>query len=197
MSGAYPSSKAEAVRSGARFYTISTPCPRGHVSPRYTRGSVCVECVRERNAEKLGKIYQGVGVRGLVSLERARAAQVGGSVYQGEPCKHGHTERFTASNNCVACNKAALARDKERRRWSRLFREYGLTEKGFNDLLLRQGSLCAICECALSDLSAIHVDHCHASGLVRGLLCGRCNQAIGLFREDADVMRKAIAYVSR
>lgn len=41
----------------------------------------------------------------------------------------------------------------------------------------------------------LSVDHCHVSGRVRGLLCHRCNTALGLFRDDPEVLKRAIEYL--
>lgn len=41
------------------------------------------------------------------------------------------------------------------------------------------------------------VDHCHETGEVRGLLCSKCNTAIGMFQEDINVMYRAIEYLSK
>ena len=54
-----------------------------------------------------------------------------------------------------------------------------------------QGGLCAICR----EAPAAHVDHDHATKLVRGLLCFNCNGALGQFRDRADLMLRAIAYL--
>jgi hypothetical protein len=42
---------------------------------------------------------------------------------------------------------------------------------------------------------SLHVDHDHESGRVRGLLCVRCNNGIGLFKEDPDLFERALTYV--
>ncbi|MEU7048391.1 endonuclease domain-containing protein [Streptomyces eurythermus] len=54
-----------------------------------------------------------------------------------------------------------------------------------------QGGVCCVC------LSAVpaHVDHCHETGRVRGVLCFSCNAALGQFKDQPDVMRRAAAYV--
>jgi hypothetical protein len=54
-----------------------------------------------------------------------------------------------------------------------------------------QGGLCLVCE----ERPAEHVDHDHATGKVRGLLCFGCNGGLGQFRDRVDIMRNAIEYL--
>ncbi|MFG3348805.1 endonuclease VII domain-containing protein [Streptomyces sp. NPDC048018] len=54
-----------------------------------------------------------------------------------------------------------------------------------------RGGLRAICPAA----PAVHVDHRHGTGRVRGVLCFNCNSAIGKLGDDPDVLRRAIAYL--
>ena len=58
-------------------------------------------------------------------------------------------------------------------------------------MIAAQGGVCAICQ----DAPAAHVDHDHATGAVRGVLCFNCNGGLGQFRDRTDVMRKAIKYL--
>lgn len=63
------------------------------------------------------------------------------------------------------------------------------------ELLKRQGGTCAICgepPCK----KRLHIDHDHKTNKIRGLLCFRCNFAVGFFRDDPDVMFAAAEYVS-
>jgi hypothetical protein len=90
----------------------------------------------------------------------------------------------------------ARARDVVKRAWSRRKKLYGLDEAGYHALLGLQGGLCPICTDQLPSVDRTHIDHCHGTGRVRGLLCGRCNQGIGLLRENEAIMRRAIAYVA-
>ncbi|MFK0048340.1 endonuclease VII domain-containing protein [Streptomyces sp. NPDC090741] len=54
-----------------------------------------------------------------------------------------------------------------------------------------QGGVCCIC---LTD-PAVHVDHCHETGRVRGVLCLNCNMGLGLLKESPDHIRRAIQYL--
>lgn len=71
---------------------------------------------------------------------------------------------------------------------------YGLTGAGYADLLARQGGRCAICQVANGKARRLAVDHDHATGRVRGLLCGRCNHEL-LGRYDVAALRRALSYL--
>jgi hypothetical protein len=76
-----------------------------------------------------------------------------------------------------------------------LRKKYGLTEEMFEAMVKAQGGCCAICEQQFDRQP--HVDHCHATGPTRALLCSKCNTALGLFDDDPSRMEAAIAYVER
>jgi len=73
-------------------------------------------------------------------------------------------------------------------------REYGLTEEEYNNMVLSQNNMCAICN-KPSDRT-LHIDHDHVTGKVRGLLCFNCNLGIGLLQEDLIILNRAIEYLS-
>ena len=73
-------------------------------------------------------------------------------------------------------------------------RLYGLNEEEYNNMILSQNNLCAICN-KPSD-KTLHIDHDHATGRVRGLLCHTCNTGIGMLQEDVVVLNRAIEYLS-
>jgi hypothetical protein len=70
-------------------------------------------------------------------------------------------------------------------------RRYGLTVDQLLAIENKACGKCAICKRALR----LHIDHDHATGRVRGLLCSNCNLGIGLFGEDVQRMRQAIHYL--
>lgn len=76
-------------------------------------------------------------------------------------------------------------------------RKYGLTPRDYQTLVERQAGKCAICRTADpgSGASRWHVDHDHATGKVRGLLCAGCNTGIGKLRDDPQILDRAAAYL--
>lgn len=72
-----------------------------------------------------------------------------------------------------------------------LKRRYGISAADADVMLEEQGGLCAICKAA----PAVHVDHDHATGAVRALLCFNCNGGLGQFKDDPAVLRAAADYV--
>lgn len=82
---------------------------------------------------------------------------------------------------------------KERVRRRRLELRYGITHDEYQALVIKQGERCAIC----TQQKSLHVDHDHISGKVRGLLCGSCNRALGLFYDQVPLMEKAISYLKK
>ena len=74
-----------------------------------------------------------------------------------------------------------------------LMRRYGIGADDVARMVEVQGGLCAIC----LEAPAEHVDHCHETGLVRGILCFNCNGGLGQFRDRVDILRKAIDYLER
>jgi hypothetical protein len=84
----------------------------------------------------------------------------------------------------------------ERRREQRL-RKFGMTLLDFQALIQKQEGKCAIC--GYSDLTDSkffpHVDHDHATGRMRGLLCSSCNFGLGKFHDNPDLLLAAARYL--
>lgn len=83
----------------------------------------------------------------------------------------------------------------KRRRWD-LRRRYGITPEAWEAMHAAQGGRCLICGGDGGDRS-LAVDHNHITGAIRGLLCGDCNLALGLLKEDPETIAKAAIYVAR
>lgn len=81
----------------------------------------------------------------------------------------------------------------QRKTW--LLRQYGLTIEEYDELLVAQGYVCAICGGLNPDNRRLAVDHCHKTGQVRGLLCDLCNRGLGLFLDEVTRLRQAAKYL--
>lgn len=75
-------------------------------------------------------------------------------------------------------------------------RSFGLTLESYTSMLAEQGNSCAICKSSTpGGRGSFHVDHCHSTGRVRGLLCHSCNTSLGGFKDDARLLRSALEYL--
>lgn len=189
-----PRTNKTAAKLGLDFFFTNKPCVRGHLTKRYVKGGNCIECVRERKGTTFRRDYMNAANAELAvaSLDDGRS-----TFMANKPCKNGHYERYASSGNCVECGLAAMRRDKEKNRLRRFQKEYGLTPEGLAALQDASDGKCAICGDKHDDLRKMHVDHCHETLKVRGLLCGKCNQGIGLFLHSTERMEAAIAYLHR
>ena len=78
----------------------------------------------------------------------------------------------------------------------KLKRKYGITQTEYESLLLTQNGVCAICRGGPQPRKYFDVDHSHSIPYtVRGLLCRNCNNAVGLFADNADLVERAILYL--
>lgn len=80
---------------------------------------------------------------------------------------------------------------------TRRMREYGITESEYTSMLEIQNGCCKICDKHFSKLGrTLCVDHCHRTGKIRGLLCDKCNRALGAFEDSVPNLKKAIRYLT-
>lgn len=75
--------------------------------------------------------------------------------------------------------------------------KYGLTPEDFERMWEQQKGTCPICEHPLKRDKSTHVDHCHETGKVRGLLCVECNHLLGRAHDSQERLSNAIQYLSR
>lgn len=91
----------------------------------------------------------------------------------------------------------------ERQRAAKLWINYGMTLEEYEALYRDQGGVCRLCGSGphggpeWARKQWLSVDHDHATGRIRGLLCDSCNIALGKFKDNAEVLRAAIEYLGR
>jgi CRISPR/Cas system-associated protein Cas10 (large subunit of type III CRISPR-Cas system) len=113
-----------------------------------------------------------------------------------------HHEKRLADSRMRGCGWARC----DRSRWAPterekhngyLLRTYGISLAEYEALFEAQGNVCAICRetCNRKTTTRLCVDHDHATGMVRGLLCFQCNVGLGKFKEDVQRLKSAIEYL--
>ena len=105
-----------------------------------------------------------------------------------------------AREKSAAWRKANPERTKQGIRCATLRKKYGMSAKEFDEKFLAQGSCCAICktkESSSRNKGAMHVDHDHVSGKIRGILCQGCNVTLGKMRDSPELLRAAAAYLEK
>lgn len=114
--------------------------------------------------------------------------------------------RISYNAHCKSCRilenlsheKATKKRQSARR--TRLER-YGLTHDEYDNMIQQQQNRCLICQKTFENEKAKGrhpaVDHCHTTGVVRGILCGLCNRALGGFGDNVECLQAAILYLQK
>ncbi len=76
-------------------------------------------------------------------------------------------------------------------------RDFGLTALDYDKMFEEQKGLCGICNKPNTAIKNFHIDHCHTTGKVRGLLCSKCNLGIGYFDDNNTYLQNAIKYLNK
>ncbi|MET9118004.1 endonuclease VII domain-containing protein [Streptomyces longwoodensis] len=147
----------------------------------------CRECVAQYSAAHYRRRRQAMGktVRERADVpEGHKLCRTCGEIKPHSEWHRNSTASDGLSTRCKAC-RAVQGRQ------GHLKRQYGITESDRDALVASQGGVCCICLAAVPE----HVDHCHETGRVRGVLCFSCNAALGQFKDRPDAIRRAAAYV--
>lgn len=112
---------------------------------------------------------------------------------------HYERNKENVNNRCKTYYKENLEKVKN----TKLLKSFGITLEQYLLMSHVQNNVCAICKKPESAKDArsgkirdLAVDHCHTTGKVRGLLCGKCNQLIGLSNDNTDTLKQAASYLA-
>jgi len=94
----------------------------------------------------------------------------------------------THGSQCRLCVREGVREGKRRR-------EYGLNPEQWNELFAKQNNSCAICKTTKPGGGAWSTDHCHKTGITRGILCRQCNLMLGFAKDNPDTLHAAIEYL--
>ncbi len=192
-----PATGQRARELGEILYFTGKRCTKEHLSPRYASSGNCSECI----ANARGKVSINLSGRSTKRSEKNQAAALialanGLLEYIADKaCPHGHYRRYVKTNNCIDCDVEMRVKRSEKARWARIKKEYGMNESDVVQMLYKQNNQCVIC--SINIQTGYHIDHCHTTRKVRGLLCQKCNQAIGLLKESESLFFKAADYIRK
>ena len=100
---------------------------------------------------------------------------------------------------CMVCKRKRyfksrsnnVERQKQNQRKSHLMNRYKITLEEYDAMVIKQDNKCGICGRegnSHSNTRHLDVDHCHNTGLIRGLLCNRCNQSMGKVKDNPELL---------
>jgi len=169
------------------------PCKNGHDGLRYSLNGRCTKCSGYKsNGKKRGGKINVIKQLAITNNEKFFIPE--------KPCKRCNTsKRFTLSSLCVQCSKMIKRKPERERQYT--LAKFGLSEVDYNNMLIVQNNLCAICngpeqriDPNTKTFKRLSIDHCHLTGKVRGLLCSQCNIGIGNLKHNPEILRKAALY---
>lgn len=134
------------------------------------------------------------GVKFTTEQERLHALKLKARRYRAKP---GMIERIRAQSR----RNGGTPEGRRRKKHNQLRLKYGIGMTDYDRMLALQNGVCAICGGVNAPAAkrglvpALHVDHTHKTGAVRGLLCEQCNRGLGMFRDDPERLRTAITYL--
>ncbi len=197
-------SKCKVRKAAEKFYRTEAAC-RACRQVRATE--LCRQKSRARGATPRLMTLDGRALRAKGSFRCPTCKQVKplSSFGKNAAAKFGHSSHCRKCAVIVAAETharnpgdraARYQRAKRALRNRHLQRKYGITLEDYERLLSAQNGVCSICG-RRDRNKGLAVDHDHRTGLVRDLLCGRCNPAIGFLQEDPVLARKMAAYLER
>lgn len=76
-------------------------------------------------------------------------------------------------------------------------RKFGITLEEYENMVLDRKGCCDICQSQSKGRGNLHIDHCHQTGKLRGLLCMNCNVVLGLVYDKSEILNSAINYINK
>lgn len=76
-----------------------------------------------------------------------------------------------------------------------LMARYAMTQEDYEKWFHKQNGQCALCYKPPKQGQRLHIDHCHKTGIVRGLLCLTCNAGIGQMDDNPELLKRAAEYI--
>jgi hypothetical protein len=166
--------------SGGKNSLPTATTTTGHMS--ILKAKTCTKCTQEKTLENFYTRSSGVLRNDCIDCILKRNKEY----------------YLNNKNQITETNKRWTQKNKNKIRDTKLRNKFGITLEEKNQLFDAQGKCCAICKATKNNKKRDwDVDHCHKTGVVRGLLCSNCNRALGLFQDDPMVLWNAHQYLNQ
>jgi hypothetical protein len=151
------------------------------INRRAKRKGITIEELQETEAETIRNIQEGkFFCRDCETWKEAEEDRPKNGWY----CKECYSRRSRGNY------------DRLKQKSSRLLRVYGISMEEYNLMKEKQNGKCAICHIDEKELDReLAVDHCHTTGVVRGLLCSKCNLLLGQIQDNKETVKRMLAYL--
>ena len=180
---------------------------------------MCKECDNTRKTSYLRRKSAEIGTNYRINTLDARELKAAGLKHC-PGCKRARSfDEFSTSgesngglaSHCRECSRRMSRENYDKAKAGRKYRasadkirdkrlraKFGISLAEYRDKLIEQGAICPGCG-ATPEMNGkdFAVDHNHSTGEIRGLLCGRCNSAIGFLRENENIALNIIQYLRR
>ena len=160
--------RKNAIHQGLKFYFTGKPCKHGHTDKRRVPHGACVVCEKEMQTTDAQREYHRILKQTPKYKKMAQdyRKQLYGTIKYQKQAKSSH-----------------------------LRRTYNLTLEQYEVMLREQHNNCLICRTTFTEDNKPHVDHCHTTNKVRGLLCCSCNFLLGYSKDNINILEGAIKYL--
>lgn len=176
--------------------------------------SFCKECDHQRKRQQYARKQQGLVKQSPIESKKLREQGLAKCPHcketkslQQEFSQNIQSHTGFASHCKICCKIIAKERppeekhryymnDREKIRDRKLRHSFGISLKEYQELLKQQGGVCAVCGGTDKEKN-LAVDHDHKTGRIRGLLCGRCNPALGFCQDSPEILKKLIDYLNQ
>lgn len=191
--------RRESLRLGQSRYFTGNPCKHGHIAERVVANGVCVTCHLGRMSAR-NKTYDRAAPKSRATT-RGKTGRTSLTIDQVKEradnyVRENHDAVLARGQKYYSDNRQSCYRRTSHNRW---VKNLGVTADEYDLIMSDHKGRCDLC--GTDEPRGPHgrfaLDHCHRTGLLRGVLCTRCNTVLGHCEDDPDLLRNAISYLKR
>lgn len=155
----------------------------------------CKNCIAEKK-EKLRSVRANRTQKTCNKCKKTKSIDFFSTI----PSRKDRLGNMSYRSNCKSCDRKYFneryANDPNAQYYKMIKYRYDISKDELLMMIKNQNNKCKICNTEFTN-NKPNIDHCHNTGKVRGLLCSKCNNGIGQFNDDIELLKEAINYLSQ